>query len=449
MAEEQCSSRSASPSSASGSWAARWPRTSRAAGFELSVWNRTREKAERVRRRARAPRAADTPARGRRGRRRVDHDGRRRARGRGGAARRRRRRRTAWREGALAIDMSTIAPTAARAIGERLADDGIGLPRRPGHRLPAQGRGRHAHDHGRRRARPTSSARRPLFEAMGELIVHVGPRGHGAAGEAAHQHDGRGQRGGAGRGGARGREGRDSTRTPSSRWPPAAPGNSTVLDLKGKPMFERDFTPLFKLEHMLKDVRHCLDEARALGVELRLGALVEPLLRAGRGAGPRRRGLRRRDPGTGIAENREFPLKRGRAFVRMRRPASRPTSLQMPRRGVLEVSLTYASCFQGMGCDRARARRGRAAPHPPQGRNPRGEQALRDRARPVLPLPDLRPPAERPRPPVAPARARARARGGRVARRTSRPRRRCSRTAASRSPSGCGSAPGPRCPRAT
>jgi 3-hydroxyisobutyrate dehydrogenase-like beta-hydroxyacid dehydrogenase len=54
-------------------------------------------------------------------------------------------------------------------------------------------------------------------------------------------------------------------------------GNSTVLGLKGRPMFDRDFKPLFKLEHMLKDVRHCLDEARALGVELRLGSLVEPL----------------------------------------------------------------------------------------------------------------------------------------------------------------------------
>jgi 3-hydroxyisobutyrate dehydrogenase-like beta-hydroxyacid dehydrogenase len=40
-------------------------------------------------------------------------------------------------------------------------------------------------------------------------------------------------------------------------------------------MFDEDFEPLFKLEHMLKDVRHCLDEARALGVELRLGALAE------------------------------------------------------------------------------------------------------------------------------------------------------------------------------
>ena len=51
-------------------------------------------------------------------------------------------------------------------------------------------------------------------------------------------------------------------------------------------MFERDFTPLFKLEHMLKDVRHCLAEARALGVELRAGrALVEPLFAQAAAAG--------------------------------------------------------------------------------------------------------------------------------------------------------------------
>jgi 3-hydroxyisobutyrate dehydrogenase-like beta-hydroxyacid dehydrogenase len=54
-------------------------------------------------------------------------------------------------------------------------------------------------------------------------------------------------------------------------------GASTVLTLKGRPMFEEDFEPLFKLEHMLKDVRHCLDEARALGMELRLGAVAEAL----------------------------------------------------------------------------------------------------------------------------------------------------------------------------
>ena len=43
-------------------------------------------------------------------------------------------------------------------------------------------------------------------------------------------------------------------------------GNSTMLDLKARPMLERDLDPLFKLEHMLKDVRHFLSEARALGI---------------------------------------------------------------------------------------------------------------------------------------------------------------------------------------
>ena len=70
-----------------------------------------------------------------------------------------------------------------------------------------------------------------------------------------------------------------------------------------------------------------------------------------------------------------------------------------------------------MGGHRARARRGRAAAHPAQGRHPRARQALRARARPLLPLPDVRSPAERPGARVPPARAAPRARGGRVGRR--------------------------------
>ena len=117
---------------------------------------------------------------------------------------------------------------------------------------------------------------RPLFEAMGERIVHVGAQGHaqlaklltntmGAVHAVALAESVL----------AAERAGLD----PDAFLEVAAgsAGNSTVLGLKGRPMFERDFKPLFKLEHMLKDVRHCLDEARALGVELRLGSLVEPL----------------------------------------------------------------------------------------------------------------------------------------------------------------------------
>ena len=50
-----------------------------------------------------------------------------------------------------------------------------------------------------------------------------------------------------------------------------------MLELKAEPMIERDFEPLFKLEHMLKDVRHCIREADALGVNVPVARLVESL----------------------------------------------------------------------------------------------------------------------------------------------------------------------------
>jgi len=243
------------------------------AGFELSVYTRTREKAEAFASEHGAT-AAATPREAAEGAAAVitmvpdapeveevllgDH----------GAAH-------GLEQGALAIDMSTIAPTAARAIGERLEDDGVAFLEAPvsGSRPKAEDGTLTIMVGGERDDFERAG---PLFQAMGERIVHVGPRGHAqlaklltntmgavhavalaesvVAAEAA---------------------GLD----PDAFLEVAAgsAGNSTVLTLKGRPMFERDFTPLFKLEHMLKDVRHCLDEARALGVELRLGSMVEPL----------------------------------------------------------------------------------------------------------------------------------------------------------------------------
>jgi 3-hydroxyisobutyrate dehydrogenase len=243
------------------------------AGFELSVYTRTREKAdafasEHGARAAATPREAaegvdavipmvpDTPE--------VEEV----LLGEQGALH-------GLGKGALAIDMSTIAPTAARGIGERLADDGIAFLEAPvsGSRPKAEDGtltimiGGEQGDFERAR---------PLFDAMGERIVYVGPRGHAqlaklltntmgavhavALGESVLAVE---------------KAGLD----PDAFLEVAAgsAGNSTVLALKGRPMFDGDFTPLFKLEHMLKDVRHCLDEARALGVELRLGSFVEPL----------------------------------------------------------------------------------------------------------------------------------------------------------------------------
>ena len=178
-------------------------------------------------------------------------------------------------DGGLAIDMSTIAPTAARAIGERLGDDGVAFLEAPvsGSRPKAEDGtltimvGGDESDFER--------ARR-LFDAMGERIVYVGPRGHaqlaklltntmGAVHAAALAESVLAVE--------------KAGLNPDAFLEVAAgsAGNSTVLGLKGRPMFERNFAPLFKLEHMLKDVRHCLDEAKSLGVELSLGSFVEPL----------------------------------------------------------------------------------------------------------------------------------------------------------------------------
>ena len=251
------------------------------AGYELSVYTRTREKAEAFAAEHGA-RAAATPREAAEGAAMVitmvpdAPEVEQVLLGEQGAVH-------GLGEGGLAVDMSTIAPTAARAIGERLGDDGVAFLEAPvsGSRPKAEDGtltimvGGEEGDFERAR---------PLFDAMGERIVHVGPRGHAqlaklltntmgavhaaALAEAVLAVEKAGV-------------------NPDAFLEVAAgsAGNSTVLGLKGRPMFERDFTPLFKLAHMLKDVRHCLDEAKALGVELSLGAFVEPLFARAADAG--------------------------------------------------------------------------------------------------------------------------------------------------------------------
>jgi len=70
-----------------------------------------------------------------------------------------------------------------------------------------------------------------------------------------------------------------------------------------------------------------------------------------------------------------------------------------------------------MGSNRSRARWRRAADHAPQGRDRGRRQTVSARAWALLPVPDVQPPAGRPRARVPPARAAARARGGRLERR--------------------------------
>jgi 3-hydroxyisobutyrate dehydrogenase len=243
------------------------------AGLEVAVYTRTREKADRFAADHDGARAAATPADAASGADafvsivpdapQVEEI----LFGAHGAA-------AALPEGAPVVDMSTIAPTASREIADRLGQ-------RPYVEAPVSGSKPKAED-GTLTIMAGASPEdfeqaRPLFDVLGERIVHVGPVGHGqmaklltntmgAVNAAALAECVRVAK-------AAGLE-EDAFLEVAS----ASAGASAMVTLKGPLMFEERFDPaLFKLEHMLKDVRHCIAEARALGIELELGGLAETL----------------------------------------------------------------------------------------------------------------------------------------------------------------------------
>jgi 3-hydroxyisobutyrate dehydrogenase-like beta-hydroxyacid dehydrogenase len=166
----------------------------------------------------------------------------------------------------LAIDMSTIRPTASRAIGERLRDErGAGFLDAPvtGSRPKAEDATLTIMAGGEER---DFERARPVLDALGELVVHAGPQGHGSMVKlinntlAAVNTEALAE--------ALAVAARAEIDTEALlQVVGAGSGGSAMVDLKARPMLERDLEPLFKLEHMLKDVRHFLAEAAALGVE--------------------------------------------------------------------------------------------------------------------------------------------------------------------------------------
>jgi 3-hydroxyisobutyrate dehydrogenase-like beta-hydroxyacid dehydrogenase len=171
-------------------------------------------------------------------------------------------------DGLLCIDMSTIGPRAARRIGEQLAARGIDFMD-----APVTGSSPKAADGTLTIMAGGDAASferaRPLFDAMGELIVHVGELGQGqlvkvinnsvAAANTAVVAEAllAGQLAGANL---------DALVTVMK----AGSGASAMLELKAGPMRSHDWSTLFKLEHMLKDVRLCLDEATQAGADVDL-----------------------------------------------------------------------------------------------------------------------------------------------------------------------------------
>jgi 3-hydroxyisobutyrate dehydrogenase-like beta-hydroxyacid dehydrogenase len=187
------------------------------------------------------------------------------------------------REGALFVDMSTIAPADARRIGAELAPRGIGFvdapvtgssPRAQDGTLTIMAGGEDAH----------IVRAMPLLETMGQTIVHVGALGHGqtiklinnavAAANAATLAQALVM------GSATGVD-----LEALEQILGAGSGSSTMVTLKARPMREHDYTTLFKTEHMLKDVRLCLEEAEAAGVPFPAASAVRDALVAAVGRG--------------------------------------------------------------------------------------------------------------------------------------------------------------------
>ncbi len=58
-----------------------------------------------------------------------------------------------------------------------------------------------------------------------------------------------------------------------------------MADLKAGRMQAHDYTTLFKTAHMLKDVRHCLEEGQSAGVPFPAAALAREVLGSAVGRG--------------------------------------------------------------------------------------------------------------------------------------------------------------------
>src|SRR5688500_6885332 len=166
--------------------------------------------------------------------------------------------------GTLCVDMSTIAPAQTRAIGAELGERGLALldapvtgssPKAQDGTLTIMAGGR-AEDFARAK---------PLFEVMGELVVHVGPLGHGETGKLINNAVAAANTATLGEallvGQAAGVD-LDALVKVMGK----GSGASAMLDLKAGPMRAHDYATLFKLEHMLKDVRLCLEEAQSANV---------------------------------------------------------------------------------------------------------------------------------------------------------------------------------------
>ena len=187
------------------------------------------------------------------------------------------------RSGSLVVDMSTISPVVTRELAERCAEQGVGWVD-----APVSGG-----DVGAREATLSIMAggseedfarARPLFEALGKTIVHVGPVGAGQVVKACNQVVVAltieavsealvlGSRAGV---------------DPATIIEVLSGGLAAnkVMEVRGRNFLEHDFTPGFRVELHHKDLGIALQTAREYGVALPNTAAVDQMLQALRSNG--------------------------------------------------------------------------------------------------------------------------------------------------------------------
>jgi 3-hydroxyisobutyrate dehydrogenase-like beta-hydroxyacid dehydrogenase len=235
-----------------------------AAGYHLTVWNRTTSRAKEFVAEHPGTRLALTP------REAADDadivfsmvvDGRQVHElllGRDGAV-------DGARPSTLFVDCSTIGPEYARSIGIGLHDHGFAFLDAPvTGSSPRAAAGTLVFMVGGERAE--FERVRPVLEAMATLIVYAGASGQGqivkvinnavsavnavVLGEALLTAQ---------------RQGADLDALVEVMG--AGSGGSMMLELKAGPMRMHDYAPLFRLDHMLKDVRLCLEAGDAAGID--------------------------------------------------------------------------------------------------------------------------------------------------------------------------------------
>jgi 3-hydroxyisobutyrate dehydrogenase-like beta-hydroxyacid dehydrogenase len=187
------------------------------------------------------------------------------------------------KEGLLCVDMSTIAPTDTRRIAGRLRERGIGMidapvtgssPRAEAGTLTIMVGGEAGE----------LERVKPLLESMGELIVHVGELGQGEMLKLINNSLGAANAAAVAEALLLAKvTGVDLDALVAVTQ--SGSGASAQMQMKSGAMRAHDYSTLFKTEHLLKDVRLCLEEAQAAGVPFPAAAHARDLLAATMGRG--------------------------------------------------------------------------------------------------------------------------------------------------------------------